>query len=88
MAGLAAIEALRAHARDLQPRKRPRPIVAYQGRGQLISDDSDRADYCRAIQLPRYVFRVKRGLRTCSRLRAFILSTLCQKPTHVGLGRT
>ena len=39
MAGLAAIEALRAHARDLQPRKRPRPIVAYQGRGQLISDE-------------------------------------------------
>ena len=37
MAGLAVVEALRAHARDLQPGKRPRSRVAYQGRGQLTS---------------------------------------------------
>ena len=37
MAGLAVVEAIRTHARDLRPGKRPRSRVAYQGRGQLIS---------------------------------------------------
>jgi hypothetical protein len=52
--------------RDLQPGKRPRPSVAYQRRGQLISVASDRADYRRVIEMPSYDFCVKRDVTLAS----------------------
>ena len=88
MAGLAAVEAFRAHRETCSRVKGHAPGSPTKGVTSSFQFNSYRADYCRVIQMLSYDFRVKRDVTLASGCRrshfARSLEPLWQMPPATG----
>ena len=88
MAGLAVVEAFHAHRETCSRVKGHAPASPTKGVASSFQLTSDRADYCRVIQMPSYDFCVKRCVTLASGCRrppfARSLESLWHTPPAIG----